>query len=99
MPARTSVNPAGCIIGCGPNAALAGVRFSGSHDLGLSAALGLAEHLRMLPADVSIWCAEGLTVRQSFGRLPCAATAAAEVVEHIQKELAGKLGTVHSCLA
>lgn len=38
-----------------PDKGLAPLAFSGTHDLGLAAALALAEQLGRLPADTSIW--------------------------------------------
>jgi hydrogenase maturation protease len=42
-----------------PDEALAPVQFSGSHDLGLTTVLRLAEQLRQLPPRVTIWAVEG----------------------------------------
>ena len=39
------------------------LRIAGTHDLGLAAALELAEQLRLLPAETLIWCVEIETPR------------------------------------
>jgi len=44
---------------CWPAAEVLPLKFSGSHDLGLAAALGLAERLGQLPEQVTIWAVEG----------------------------------------
>jgi hydrogenase maturation protease len=44
---------------CWPSDEIAPLKFRGSHDLGLSAALDLAERLGQLPRQVTIWAVEG----------------------------------------
>ena len=69
-----------------PDDGLAEVRFGGSHDLGLWAALELAERLGLLPAEVSIWCAEGIAFGPGQPMSPPVQAAAAELVELLQME-------------
>lgn len=45
-----------------PAAELASVRFSGTHDVGLVAALQLAERMQTLPRQVTIWSVEATDV-------------------------------------
>ena len=80
-----------------PDVALAGLMFSGSHDLGISAALDLADRLRLLPADVSIWSAEGMTCDFGQSMSQPMQAAAAEVVGYIHEELTRQRSTNISC--
>jgi hydrogenase maturation protease len=70
-----------------PDEQLSQLRFAGSHDLGISAALSLADRLGLLPADTSIWCAEGSAFGIGRPMSPAVQAAVAELVECIQNEL------------
>ncbi|HEX4145482.1 MAG TPA: hydrogenase maturation protease [Pirellulales bacterium] len=70
-----------------PDDRLSELRFAGSHDLGLSAALGLAERLGVFPAEVSIWCGEGIDFGAGQSMSPVVQTAASDLVRQIQDEL------------
>ena len=48
-----------------PSPALIGVRFSGTHDLDLVAALQIAERMQGLPPVVTLWCIEA-TVESEY---------------------------------
>jgi hydrogenase maturation protease len=75
-----------------PDEALAPVRFSGSHDLGLAAVLRLADQLGILPPRVMIWAIEGkpfspLSALQESGLSSEVLAAVPAVVESIENEL------------
>ncbi len=75
-----------------PSAELAPLKFSGSHDLGLSAALELAEQLGQLPKQVTIWAVEGRssTPDAIVREMPMSAEvdqAIAQIISCIQREL------------
>lgn len=70
-----------------PDDRLLELRFAGSHDLGLAAALALADRLGLLPAEVSIWCAEGVAFGPGESMSPPVEASVAEMVERIQDEL------------
>jgi hydrogenase maturation protease len=70
-----------------PNARLAVLRSSGSHDIGLADVLALADQLCRLPKEVIIWCAEGQS-RAPNAPLSCNGQAAVErLVDEITQEL------------
>jgi hydrogenase maturation protease len=70
-----------------PNDALPELRFGGSHDLGVTAALSLAGRLGLLPADVTIWCAEGASFDYGRPICPPVEAAVAQLVQSLQDEL------------
>ena len=79
-----------------PDSKLSELRFSGSHDLGISAALGLADRLGWLPMDVSVWCAEGTCFNAGQTISPPVEAAVAKTVGRIQDELMRQSGTEFS---
>lgn len=75
-----------------PAADLAAVRFSGTHDFGLVATLQLADRLRMLPPQVTIWAVAVSDDAQLVAMAPLssAVSSAAEVlVANIAAEVNG----------
>ena len=66
-----------------PDDNLAELSFGGSHDLGLAAALDLAGRLGSLPADVSIWCAEGTGFGTNASMSPPVQAAVIELIERL----------------
>ncbi len=70
-----------------PDDTLPEVRFAGSHDLGIAATLALADRLGLLPANVSIWCAEGAAFDYGQPMSPPVQAAVMEVVERLQDEM------------
>ena len=70
-----------------PDESLSELRFAGSHDLGLAAALGLADRLGLLPADVSICCAEGVAFGRGQPISPPVRAAVAQLVQCLHDEL------------
>jgi hydrogenase maturation protease len=69
-----------------PDNRLSELRFAGSHDLSVSAALSLADRLGLLPADTSIWCAEGAAFDCDQPMSPPVQAAVAELVQHLQDQ-------------
>jgi len=66
------------------------LRTAGTHDLGLAAALELAEQLRLLPAETLIWCVEIETPQPGGAVSPCIEAAAVRAAQGIRQAIAGK---------
>jgi hydrogenase maturation protease len=69
-----------------------GLRWSGTHQLGLAEALRLAERLRLLPARVAIWTIEVDSVLPGTPLSPQVAAAVPSVVTAMRQELAWQEG-------
>jgi hydrogenase maturation protease len=72
---------------CWPNARLATLRSSGSHDIGLAEMLALAEQLYRLPKEVIIWCAQGEATTAGSSLSASGHVAVTCLVEKISQEL------------
>ena len=70
-----------------PNAQLATLYRSGSHDIGLVEVLALAERLCRLPKEVIIWCAQGETTTPGSSLSASGNVAVTCLVEKINQEL------------
>lgn len=66
------------------------LRTAGTHDLGLAAALELAEQLRLLPAETQIWCVEIATPRPGAAASAGIEAAAIRMAQEIRLVIAGK---------
>lgn len=70
-----------------PDARLAALRSSGSHDMGLAEVLALAEQLGHLPKAVIIWCAQGEKRLPGSSLSPTGCAAVGRLVNEICREL------------
>lgn len=61
--------------------------FSGTHDLSLTAALTLAEHLGRLPGEVEIWAVEGAAGEMESPISPEVSAALPQIVNQIMRRL------------